>query len=134
MLHAHAADFVVVRNALLFGEIADDLGLLGALDILVRYVMVGYECDLGRIEYRTGADLLELLDGDRRGYIVGKHQIEIAFDELTGLDLFEPGVGGQDLLCHSHGTCHCEPLLIYRGNSIIVPSQTRRAPMRPFSQ
>ena len=111
MFHAHAPDFVVVRNALRFGEIADNLGLFGALDVFIGNVVVGYERDLGRIEHFAGADLFELLDGDRCGYIVGKHQIEIAFDELTGLDLLKPCVGGQDLLCHSHGTCHCVPLL-----------------------
>jgi hypothetical protein len=48
MLDAHAALLEVVGDAHLVREVARDLGLLGALDVLVGAVVVGHEEDLGR--------------------------------------------------------------------------------------
>ena len=106
VLDAHAADLVVMRDALLTGEIAHLLGLLGAFDVLVRNVMIGNQGDLSGIENLLHADLLEILNGDRRRDVVGKHQIEIALDQLPRLDFVKPRMCGQDLLGHGHGTCH----------------------------
>ena len=118
MFHAHAAHLVVVGDALLAREVAHDLGLLGALDVLVGDVMVGNEGDLLGIEHLLDADLAELFDGDGGGDVVGQHEVEIAFDQLTRLHFVEPRMGGEDLLRHGHGTWHglllgcggpCEP-------------------------
>ena len=118
VLDAHAAHLVVVGNALLACEVAHDLGLLGALDVLVGHVVVGHERDLLRVEHALDADLAELLDGDGGGDVVGEHEVEIAFDQLTRLHFGEPRMGGEDLLRHGHGTWHglllgcggpCEP-------------------------
>ena len=110
VLDAHAALLVVVRDPHLVGEVARDLGLLGALDVLVGSVVVGHEADLVAVE-DAGADLAHGLDGDGRGDVVGEHEVEVALDELAGNDLLETGVGGEDLLGHGLGTCHLLTLL-----------------------
>lgn len=94
VLDAHATDLVVMRDALLTGEIAHLLGLLGAFDVLVRNVVIGNQGDLGGIEHLLHADLLEILNGDRRRDVVGKHQIEIALDQLPRLDFVKPRMCG----------------------------------------
>ena len=60
VLHAHAADLVVVGDALLLRESAHHLGLLGRLDVLVRRVVVGHERDACRVPDAGGADPVEL--------------------------------------------------------------------------
>ena len=110
VLDAHAALLVVVRDPHLVGEVARDLGLLGALDVLVGSVVVGHEADLVAVE-DAGTDLAHRLDGDGRGDVVGEHKVEVALDELAGNDLLETGVGGEDLLGHGLGTCHLLTLL-----------------------
>ena len=57
VLDAHAADLVVVRDALRAREVAHHLGLLGGLDVLVGRVVVGDERDLGRVPHLLDADL-----------------------------------------------------------------------------
>lgn len=94
VLDAHAADLVVMRDALLTGEIARLFGLLGAFDVLIRDVVVGNQGDLSGIENLLHADLLEILNGDRRRDVVGKHQIEIALDQLPRLDFVKPRMCG----------------------------------------
>ena len=105
MLDAHAAHLVVVGDTLLAREIAHDLGLLGALDVLVGDVVIGDESDLRRIEHLLDADLAELFDGNGGGDVVGQHEVEIAFDQLTRLHFVEPRMGGEDLLRHGAPLC-----------------------------
>ena len=62
VLDAHAADLVVMRDALFTGEIAHLLGLLGAFDVLVGNVVVGHQGDLSRIEHLLDTDLLEVFN------------------------------------------------------------------------
>ena len=62
VLNAHAADFVIVRDALLAGEFAHLLGLFGAFDVLVGNVVVGHQGDLSRIEHLLDTDLLEVFN------------------------------------------------------------------------
>ncbi len=87
-------------------ELAHHLGLLGALDVLVRRVVVGNQRDLLGIPDLVDADLAELLDRDRRRDVVGEHEVEIALDELAGNDLIQPGVSREYLLGDSHGSGH----------------------------
>jgi len=84
VLHTHAADLVVVGDTLCACELADDLGLLGGLDVLVGCVVVRHEGDLGGIPHALNADLRELADGDRSRDVVGEHDIEAALDKLAG--------------------------------------------------
>ena len=105
VLDAHASLLEVVRDVVLVGEVAGDLGLLGALDVLIGAVMVGHQADAVAVE-DPGADLAHVLDGDGRRDVVGEHEVEVALDKLPGDDLVEARVGGQDLLGHGHGTCH----------------------------
>ena len=103
MLDAHTALLVVVGDLVLMGKVARNLGLLGALDVLVGRVVVGHEADLLAVEH-AGADFAHRLDGDGRGDVVGEDQVEVALDELAGHDLGQAGMGGEDLLGHSHGS------------------------------
>ena len=73
---ADAADFKIMRNAVLLGEVADDFGQAGGLDVLVRREMVRNQGNLGLIEDRL-ADLVELGNGRRGRNIIGQDHIEI---------------------------------------------------------
>ena len=115
VLDAHAADLEVVRDALLAGEVARYLGLLGALDVLVRRVVVGHEADAVRVEHVLASQLAERLDGDGRGDVVRQHEVQVALDELARLHLVQMRVGRQDLLGHRHGSCHGVALLSVSG-------------------
>ena len=61
VLNTHATDFVIVRDALLTGEFAHLLGLLGAFDVLVGNVVVGHQGDLSRIEHSSTPIFLKFL-------------------------------------------------------------------------
>ncbi len=129
VFHAHAAHLVVVGNALLAREIAHDLGLFGALDVLVGDVMVGHEGNLFGIEHLLDADLAEFLHGDGGGDVVGEHEVEIAFDQLARLHLVKARMGGENLLRHGHGTRHaCS--FFYLGSCERAPKR-RSAQKRP---
>jgi len=105
VLDAHTSLLEVVRDAELVREVPGHLGLLGRLDVLVRRIVVGDEKDPLAVE-DAGADLAHGLDGDGRRDVVGEDAVEIALDELAGNDLVDPGVVGEDLLRHGHGTRH----------------------------
>ena len=107
MLDAHAAHLVVVGDALLAREVAHDLGLLGALDVLVGDVMIGARArsSWDRTTFSTPI-LRNSLTAMGAGNVVGQHEVEIAFDQLTRLHFVEPRMGGEDLLRHGHGTWH----------------------------
>ena len=143
MFHAHAAHLVVVGDALLAREVAHDLGLLGALDVLVGDVMVGHERDLRGIEHLLDADLAEFLDGDGGRDVVGQHEVKIAFDQLARHHFVQARMGGKDLFRHGHGTRHaCSFVALGRANlrrkrgsaenghhcSTRLSTQKRRAP------
>jgi hypothetical protein len=66
-------------------------------------------------------DLAAFVDGDRRGDVVGEHQVEVALDQLSGDDLVEPGVGGKDLLCNGHRTRHAKPSS-FKGKTLVNQS------------
>ena len=101
--------FEVVGDLVLVGKVARHLGLLGALDVLVGAVVVGDQADAVAVK-DARANLAHGLDGDGRRDVVGQHEVQVALHELPGNDLLEPRVVRQDLLCHSHGTCHAVSL------------------------
>ena len=72
-----------MRDAHLVREVARDLGLLGALDVLVGAVVVWDQADLLAVE-DARANLAHGLDGDGRRYVVREHEVEVALDELAG--------------------------------------------------
>ena len=108
MLDAHAALLEVVGDPHLMREVARDLRLLGALDVLVRAVVVGHEENLGPIE-DASAKLADRLDRDRCRDVICEHAVEVALDELSWHDTVEAGMRGQDLLCHRHSLWHSLP-------------------------
>ena len=73
---ADAADFKVMRNAVLLGKIADDFGQAGRLNVLIRREMVRNQGNLRLIEDGL-ANLIELCNGRRCRNIVGQDHIEI---------------------------------------------------------
>ena len=106
MLDARAALLPIMGHVLLVGKIAHLLGLLGALDVLVGRIVVGHEAHAVAVEDLGGAQLMEHVDGDRRGDVVCQHDVQIALDELAGTDLFEACMGCGNLLGHGHGSWH----------------------------
>ena len=76
VFNADAADFKVMRNAVLLSEIADNLSQAGGLNVLIRREMVRNQGNLGLIEDGL-ANLIELCNGRRSRNIVGKDHIEI---------------------------------------------------------
>ncbi len=110
MLDAHAAHLVEMRDALIMSEIAHDLRLLGALDVLVGHVMIRDEDHLILVEH--GIRYLRARpNGKGSRHIIGKDQVQIAFDELPRLYLIQASMSCQYLLRHGHGTRHGSSLL-----------------------
>ena len=73
---ADTADFKIMRNAVFLGEVADDFGQTGGLDVLVRREVVRDQRNLGLIKDGL-ADLVELGNGRRGRNIIGQDHIEI---------------------------------------------------------
>ena len=55
-----------------------------------------------RIENGFESGLLKHADGDRRGDVVSKDQVELCFDQVSGFDFLKTRVGGENLLGHGH--------------------------------
>ena len=102
MLNAHLSNVVEMRNILLAAEITAHHALLCSLDVLVRSKVIHYHGHLLLVKNALLAHLVECLDGNRRGNIIAKHEIQIHQHELSSLDLVETGVCSEDLLCHGH--------------------------------
>jgi hypothetical protein len=111
VLHAHAADLVVVRDALLAHEVAHHLGLLGGLDVLVGRVVVGHEHDtLGVPDRSTPVRRnSRMAMGAVTSLASTMSRLQLMScprGSCPWLDLFEAGVGGEDLLGDRHGAGH----------------------------
>ena len=76
VFNADAADFKVMRNAVLLSEVADNLSQAGGLNVLIRREMVRNQGNLRLIEDGL-ANLIELCNGRRSRNIVGQDHIEI---------------------------------------------------------
>ncbi len=98
VLDAHLADLEVVGDLVVAGERPHRLGLLGGLDVLVRGEVVGHEGDLLFVKDRLLAELGELIDGDRGGDVVSKHQIQVGHDQLAGTYALKACMRRQNLL------------------------------------
>ena len=113
VLNTRAALLPVVGDVLVVREITHLLGLLGALDVLVGRIVVRHQAHAIAVEDVPGAQLVEDVDGDRRGDVVGEHQVQVALDQLPRPHLVQAGVRRQDLLGHGHGSCHsCFPSVV----------------------
>ena len=130
VLDAHAALFEVVGDLMLVGKVARHLGLLGALDVLVGAVVVRDQADAVAVK-DARANLAHGLDGDGRRDVVGQHEVQVALHELPGNDLLEPRVVRQDLLCHSHGTCHAVSLSLSNLEALPAREGSRASTARP---
>ena len=105
VLDSRAPNLVVVFDPLLLRKLAHELCLLGALDVLVRRVMVRNENHARRIKDLV-AYLTTHVDGNGRRNVVGMYDVHLALDELTWSDLVEPRVRRKDLLGDGHGPRH----------------------------
>src|SRR5207253_966177 len=65
-------------------------------------IMVEDERQPVGVEDLLHAHLLELLDGQRCGDIVGKQEVHLAVDEIARTNLRPTGMSGKDLLGHRH--------------------------------
>ena len=102
VLDAHLTYVVEVGDVLRTAEITAHHALLRRLDVLVRSKVIHDHGHFFLIEYVLLAHLVERLDGDRRGNVIAKHEIQIHQHELPCLDLVKTGMCGEDLLCHGH--------------------------------
>ena len=105
MFDSRAPDLVVMLDAVLVGKLAHELSLLGALDILIRRVMIRNENHTCRVKDPT-THLMTHVDGNGRRDVVGMRHIERALDKLAWNDLAEPRVRRKDLLGDGHGPRH----------------------------
>ena len=105
VLDAHAAHVKEIGDVVFAGKVPGLAALLRSLNVLIGDKVVQHQCDAVLIKNRTGPALLKFVDGYRAGNIVAQHHIQLGFDELPGLYLFQPGMNGEDFLrhCHSHG-------------------------------
>jgi len=117
MLDPHPPDLKVVRDPIVMRELAHCLALLRRLDVLVRSKVIRYERDALAIKNVVDADLGELLNGDRRRDVVRQHHVHPRVDEFSHVKVFPPGVGGKDLLRHSHGRPVAQGFLPSRTNT-----------------
>ena len=88
---------VAERGARGRAEGPDRLLRVGQLAARRRGGVVDEE-DAGRRLDGGGAELLELLDGERPGAVLGDGHVDGGHDDLPGHDRVEPGVLGEDLL------------------------------------
>ena len=101
MLDPHPADFDVVGDVVLAGEIPQGFGLLGRFDVLVGDEVVGDQGDFVRIEHRA-ANFFEFGDGLGPGDVVGEQKVDFGPDQLPGFNFFAAGVGRQNFFGHRH--------------------------------
>ena len=102
MLDAHRAHVVEVDDAVLEGELAHFLALLGALDVLVGREVVHDKRDLGLVEDLLEVRLAQHADGYRAGDVVGEREVDIGLYKLARHDGVEARVRGQNFLRHGH--------------------------------
>ena len=105
VLDSRTPDLIVVFDTLLLRKLAHELCLLGALDVLVRRVMIRNENHACRIKDLV-AYLTAHVDGDGCRNVIGMYDIHPALDELAWNNLVEPRVRRKDLLGDGHGPRH----------------------------
>ena len=88
---------VAERRAGRRAEGPDRLLRVGQLAARRRRRVVDEEHALRRLDARR-AELLDLLDGERAGAVLGDGHVDVADDDLAGHDGVEPGVRGEQLL------------------------------------
>ena len=71
----HLSHFEVMDQALLPGEFAQELALLGRFDVLVGDEVIRDEDDFGRVEDLGGPAAAEFLDADGRGDVVAQNEV-----------------------------------------------------------
>ena len=64
--------------------------------------MVQHDGDLFGVEHAGETGLVKGGHCHGGGDVVAQNQIQLGFNQVTGLDSGQTGVSGQDLLCHCH--------------------------------
>ena len=64
--------------------------------------MVQRDHDLFRIEYFGKSGLFKDPDGDRCRHIIPEDNIQLCFDQISGMNFRQPRMGSEDLLGHRH--------------------------------
>ena len=111
MLNAHRAHVIEVDNLMFFGKLAAFQTLLRGLDILIRREVVHHQRDLGAVKHLVKAGFLHFTDRNRTGDIVGKRQVDVRLDQLSGFHAFQPRMLCEYFLRHCHAHNSAFPLL-----------------------
>ena len=109
VLHTHLAYIKEIGNLMLMSKVPGLETQLCRFDVLAGGIVVQDDGDLVPVKDPGEASLLKLGDGHRGGDVVAQHHIHPGLDELAHLHGIQPGVLGQDLLCHCHS--HVKTLL-----------------------
>ena len=117
VLDTHGAYVKEMSDIEALREIAGGLAQLCGLDVLAGGVMIEDDSDFVLIEDAGEAGLVEFDDGDGGGDVIAQHQIELGFDQITGLDGFKSRMGSKDFLGHGHS--HGNASLLSDGGRII---------------
>ena len=109
VLHTHLAHIEEIGDLMLMGKIPGLEAQLCGFDVLAGRIVVQNDGDPVPVKDPGEAGLLKLSDSHRGGDVVAQHHIHLGLDELPHLHGIQPGVLGQDLLCHCHS--HVKNLL-----------------------
>ena len=109
VLHAHLAHIEEIGDLMLMGKIPGLEAQFRGFDVLAGRIVVQNDGDLVPVKDPGEAGLFKLGDGHRCGDVVAQHHVHLGLDQLTHLHGIQPGVLGQDLLCHCHS--HVKNLL-----------------------
>ena len=120
VLHAHLAHIEEIGDLMLMGKIPGLEAQFRGFDVLAGRIVVQNDGDLVPVKDPGEAGLFKLGDGHRCGDVVAQHHVHLGLDQLTHLHGIQPGVLGQDLLCHCHS--HIKNLLSAVGNSVACPT------------
>ncbi len=96
VLDSAAPAFVIVGQALLPGELPEELHLPRREDVLVGGEVVRHQDDPGGIEDLSPAGFPELVDGDGRRDVVPQGHVHAGVDEHARTDVREVGVPEKD--------------------------------------
>jgi len=102
VLYAHLPHVEEIGNLVFLRETAHLTALFRRLDVLVRGKVIQHQRDFISVKNRGSAAFFKLVDRHRRSDVVAEHKVELRLDQLSGFQMLQSGVRGQDFLRHRH--------------------------------